>query len=135
MSLKSKQQTVAKNTDPAVTVKKDLQVLIYRKLKNDALTNDANINVTDFEDNLTTARLPEAANVNVVDVTTTTTAKESVENFATFDKMYSIEKDANGKAKDKVVATSDFSVQFYDFKSQSFVSNKKRNCVTILLSF
>lgn len=135
MSLKSKQQTVAKNTDPAVTVKKDLQVLIYRKLKNDALTNDANINVTDFEDNLTTARLPEAANVNVVDVTTTTTAKESVENFATFDKMYSIEKDANGKAKDKVVATSDFSVQFYDFKSQSFVSNKKRNCETILLSF
>ena len=135
MSLNSKQQTVAKNTDPAVTVKKDLQVLIYRKLKNDALTNDANINVTDFEDNLTTARLPEAANVNVVDVTTTTTAKESVENFATFDKMYSIEKDANGKAKDKVVATSDFSVQFYDFKSQSFVSNKKRNCETILLSF
>ena len=135
MSLKSKQQTVAKNTDPAVTVKKDLQVLIYRKLKNDALTNDANINVTDFEDNLTTARLPEAANVNVVDVTTTTTAKESVENFAMFHKMYSIEKDANGKAKDKVVATSDFSVQFYDFKSQSFVSNKKRNCETILLSF
>lgn len=116
MSLKSKQQTVAKNTDPAVTVKKDLQVLIYRKLKNDALTNDANINVTDFEDNLTTARLPEAANVNVVDVTTTTTAKESVENFATFDKMYSIEKDANGKAKDKVVATSDFSVQFLRFQ-------------------
>ena len=116
MSLKSKQQTVAKNTDPAVTVKKDLQVLIYRKLKNDALTNDANINVTDFEDNLTTARLPEAANVNVVDVTTTTTAKESVENFATFDKMYSIEKDANGKAKDKVGATSDFSVQFLRFQ-------------------
>ena len=121
MSLKSKQQTVAKNTDPAVTVKKDLQVLIYRKLKNDALTNDvnvndANINVTNFEDNLTTARLPEAANVNVVEVTTTKTAKESVENFGSFDKMYSVKKDANGKAKDKVVATSDFSVQFLRFQ-------------------